>query len=363
MIGIFWIAACSQPFVALDTADSSGDPAPDSTADSADPDDTGEVEVEPLPLCINEFMPHNAASAYDGAGVAADWIELHNPGEVDVDLDGWTLTDDIDEPDKQALTGLGVPTGGFLVLWASGDPTSGPDHLGFGLAEEGGAVGLYNPEGQGAVVQYGTVETDFSVARLTDCCSGDGCLDFTFRGTPGYSNEPIVYESVPLTAAGSTWHYWAAAEVDSTWALPAYYDSAWPMGSAPLGYGDAQATMIEYGGDPNNKWVTSWYRLGFEVTGVDQLESMTLGIMRDDGAVVYVNGTEVLRDNMPEGEVVATTLAAATTTSETGFYTYILDVGPLFEGPNVVAVELHQASVTTSDATFDLELYGNRRVP
>ncbi|MSP56313.1 MAG: lamin tail domain-containing protein [Myxococcales bacterium] len=356
MSGLLLLLACSQPFVVEDTGDSSRD----SAADSAGPEDTG--DVEPLSVCINEFMPHNAASAYDGLGLASDWIELHNPGEVDLDLTGWTLTDDVGETDKHLFDGLGLGAGGYLLLWASGDEAAGPDHVGFSLAQEGGEVGLYDPDGQGAVVQYGTVETDFAVARLTDCCSGAGCLDFTFRGTPGYSNEPIVYETVPMIAPGSIWRYWTGAAVDNSWSLPAYYDDAWLSGTAPLGYGDAQATMIEYGGDPANKWITSWFRLAFDVTGVDQLETMTIDLMRDDGALVYVNGTEVLRSNMPEGEVVATTLASAVTASETGFYTFSLDPGPLFEGTNVVAVELHQASVTTTDAAFDLALSGDRRV-
>ena len=121
--------------------------------------------------------------------------------------------------------------------------------------------------------------------------------------------------------------------------------------------------MIPYGDDPNNKWVTSWFRLGFEVAGADTMDSMTLGIMRDDGAVVYVNGIEVLRDDMPDGEILPTTLASAATTSETGFFSYTLDAFPLVEGHNVVAVEIHQYTATSSDLTMDLQLSGSRIVP
>lgn len=361
MIALLLFLACSQPFDEVDTAGETGEPDSDpgpgpDTGDSAD--DT--AVVEPLPLCINEVMPENVASAYDADGLALDWVELYNPGDAAVDLAGWTLSDDGDEPGKAPLDGLTVGQGEFLLVWAGGDTTPGADHVGFKLSEDGGQVGVYDPDGQGQVVQYGSVEPDFAVARLTDCCTGEGCLDFQFRGTPGYSNEPIVYETVPLIAAQSTWSYWTGLEVDPAWLTSSFDDSAWPTGPAPLGYGDAQATVIPYGDDAANKWVTSWFRLGFEVADADTFDTMTVGIARDDGAVVYVNGIEVLRDNMPDGEVLSTTLALASSVSETGFYSYELDAFPLVEGHNVVAVEVHQYSVSSSDLSFDLQLSASR---
>lgn len=362
-----WVCGCSQPF---DDPDSGLDSAPgDSVVDTGESGDTHDSEDSadtaeeiPLPICINEFMPANVASVYDSTGAAADWVELHNPGAEAVDLTGWTVSDDPAEPDKQRLDGLLIGREDFIVLWASGDVTVGPDHLGFKLSDEGGAIGVYTPEGQGTVVTYGSVEPDFSVARVTDCCAGEDCLDFQFRGTPGYSNVAIVYETVPLIASASTWRYWTGLDVDPAWVSSGFDDSAWPSGPAPLGYGDTQTTVIPYGDDPENKWTTSWFRLGFEVTDADDMDTLTVGVMRDDGAVVYINGIEVLRDNMPEGQILSTTTASAATTSETGFYSYTLDAFPLVEGHNTIAVEVHQFTVNSSDLTMDLELSASRVV-
>lgn len=152
---------------------------------------SGERSAEPVALCINEFMAANLVSVLDDEGVSADWIELHNPTNVDVSLDGWSLTDDPGEPDKHRLPGgLVVEAGGFLVLWADGTPDRGPTHLGFSLSEDGEAIGLYAPDGSGTVVRYGKMVADLAVARTTDCCfdGSEACFVYTFGGTPGATN-------------------------------------------------------------------------------------------------------------------------------------------------------------------------------
>ena len=79
---------------------------------------------------------------------------------------------------------------------------------------------------------------------------------------------------------------------------------------------------------------------------------------RDDGAVVYLNGSEVFRNNMPAGTVLYNTLAvdAVGGTNEDLFLTADIDPARLRTGENVVAVELHQANGSSSDTVFDLGL-------
>jgi hypothetical protein len=173
-----------------DLADS-GDTGAGGTDTAEDPGvDSAEEPHEPLTLCINEWMPSNDAAAYDERGLAGDWVELANPGDDAVDLLGWSLSDDAAEPDKHRVSdSLVVPPGGFLLLWADSDPTAGPTHLDFSLAGSGGEIGLYNPPGDGSRVTYAAMDPDFSVARRTDCCTGESCFEVTWRGTPGASNE------------------------------------------------------------------------------------------------------------------------------------------------------------------------------
>lgn len=164
-----------------ETETETGDPEADTAED---------VPHEPLTLCINEWMPSNDAAAYDERGMAGDWIELGNPGDEPVDLDGWSVSDDRAEPDKHVIRGtLEVPPRGFVLLWADGEPAVGIAHLGFSLAGSGGEIGLYNPPGDGSLVTYAAMDPDFSIARDPDCCTGDSCFETTWRGTPGASNE------------------------------------------------------------------------------------------------------------------------------------------------------------------------------
>jgi hypothetical protein len=86
-----------------------------------------------------------------------------------------------------------------------------------------------------------------------------------------------------------------------------------------------------------------------------------LSIERDDGAIVYLNGVEAYRTNMPAGTVTYTTLASSSGEGGTWF-TAAVPVSQLVTGLNVMAVELHQRSRTDTDASFDFELKGTVRL-
>ena len=110
----------------------------------------------------------------------------------------------------------------------------------------------------------------------------------------------------------------------------------------------------------NSKHVTTYFRRTFSVTNPGALPSLTLRLLRDDGAIVYLNGAEVLRSNMPGGAVSSSMLASTTVVGadESAFVTAAISPTLLVAGSNVIAVELHQSEVTSSDLSFDLELLG-----
>ncbi len=162
-----------------------------------------------------------------------------------------------------------------------------------------------------------------------------------------------------LVAPGSSWRYLddgAAPAAD--WIALDFDDDGWGAGTAPLGYGDTQVTWISYGYDPAHKHVTSWFRHGFQVGDTATAGPLTVGLRRDAGGVVYLNGEEVLRANMPEGPIEPTTLAndAVEGIYELKYFREEVDPALLLEGENVVAVELHRASPAGDDLTFDLWL-------
>jgi len=176
-----------------ETGETGDTSAPDSgetneTGDSQESADTWDPDA-PLELCINEFMSDNKTSLTDETGATPDWIELHNPGADEVALAGWTMTDDADETDKSELDDtLVIEAHGFLVFYADNLPDLGTQHLGFSLSQDGGTVGLYAPDGRGSLLQYAWIASDLSAARVPDCCSGDGCWDYVYQGTPGVTN-------------------------------------------------------------------------------------------------------------------------------------------------------------------------------
>jgi hypothetical protein len=71
-------------------------------------------------VVINEVQPANTATIADEDGDYEDWIELYNAGNVQVDLDGYGLSDDTTEPYQWTFPPVSVEPGGYLFLFASG---------------------------------------------------------------------------------------------------------------------------------------------------------------------------------------------------------------------------------------------------
>ena len=165
-----------------------------------------------------------------------------------------------------------------------------------------------------------------------------------------------------LVSQGSTWNYSATGiDLPANWVTAGYNDAAWPSGPAKLGYGDGdEATVIGYGPDPNNKYVTTFFRHTFQVTSAASYSNLKVGLRRDDGGIVYFNGTEIFRSNMPEGPIGFSTFASAVVggADETTFYEHPVDPSLLVDGANILAVRIHQVGGNSSDLSFDLYLTG-----
>ena len=221
------------------------------------------------------------------------------------------------------------------------------------------------PEGVGSVVTYQKLAPDFSAARVPDCCEGDGCFSFDFRGSPGESNVDPVYETVELVPVGGTWSYWDQGTNPGTgWETATFDDSAWSSGPGPLGYGDShQVTTVSYGGVDTAKYITTWFRTTFDAPP-RALDTLTLSLLRDDGARIYLNGSEIVRDNLPEGDLTDDTLSTASVggADETAYWSFTLDPTLVETGSNTLAVEIHQSAADSSDLGFDLALEAEIRV-
>ena len=157
---------------------------------------------------------------------------------------------------------------------------------------------------------------------------------------------------------GDTWRYLDdGSDQGAAWRDPAFDDTSWPEGQAPLGYGAGdEATEIGFGPDADSKYVTTYFRKTFTVEDPADYTSLTGMLAYDDGAIVYLNGSEVFRINMPGGVAGFETLAfdAADYAPEP----LALNLNQLLPGTNVVAVEIHQGNAASSDLIFNLMLEG-----
>jgi hypothetical protein len=138
-----------------------------------------------------------------------------------------------------------------------------------------------------------------------------------------------------------------------------FADTAWAAGPAPLGYGDAHIqTTVSFGPSDSTKYVTTYFRHAFNVISARDIVSLVVSLMRDDGAVVYLNGTEIFRSNMPVGTIASTTRPSNTVApgEETSFFDSNVDPSLLVNGKNVIAVEVHQVNGPSTDLGFDLQL-------
>ncbi|MBM3845061.1 MAG: hypothetical protein FJ405_02085, partial [Verrucomicrobia bacterium] len=108
-----------------------------------------------------------------------------------------------------------------------------------------------------------------------------------------------------LIATGAVWRFHDLGfNLSNVWRGLTYDDALWKSGPAQLGYGENdEATRVEFGGDPNNRFITTYFRKRFEVAAPESFSSLTIRLLRDDGAVVHVNDGELFRSNMPGGDI------------------------------------------------------------
>jgi len=155
---------------------------------------------------------------------------------------------------------------------------------------------------------------------------------------------------------GGTWKYFDAGmepplQSGSAWYQSAYNVSSWNIGPAQLGYGDGDETTVI-----SSATLTAYFRQTFIVNDVGDFSGLNLQLTYDDGAVVYLNGVEIWRVNMPAGNINYNTFASAS--SGDNATASVTKPNTLINGTNVIAVEIHQHAANSSDISFDFALSG-----
>ncbi len=208
-------------------------------------------------------------------------------------------------------------------------------------------------------------EADAEFARFRLVTAGDVVADDFTLPSGGLGRE--IARLVPEDAL---WKYLdTGVDPGPGWKRRGFDDASWASGRAQLGYGDGdEATVVGYGADPGERFITTWFRSTFVVPDASAFASLQLRLLQDDGAIVYLNGREVARANLPSGAVTASTLATdgLSRTDERTFTPYdvptelLIELAPrmVSSGVNVLAAEVHQASPGSNDLSFAAELIG-----
>lgn len=165
-------------------------------------------------------------------------------------------------------------------------------------------------------------------------------------------------QTTTLINQGSTWHYFNQGLLPAAnWMQGAFSVNTWQQAPAEFGFGDSdETTILSFGSDPNNKYITAYFRKDVNITLAGSLNA---SVKVDDATVVYFNGTEVFRHNLPvyPSAIGYSTLGISPTANENTWHDFTIPSNLIVVGGNnTIAVEMHQAEITSSDMSFDFKL-------
>ncbi|MEM1359079.1 MAG: CotH kinase family protein, partial [Bacteroidota bacterium] len=216
-----------------------------------------------------------------------DWFELYNASSQPVDLADWGLSDDREAPAKWALPQISLPPGAYLLVWASG------------------------------------------------------------------KDRPRLAEPRTLITQGDIFRYHLPdAPFLSNWRDLDFDDAVWSTGPSGFGHGDGDDTTEVPPGT-----LTVQLRKKFTLTAPEDITDMVLSMDIDDGFVAYLNGQEVARDNIRGSRPNYNTRAdhdwEANMYSGRSPKDYeLLNFRELLRvGENILAIQVHNANITSNDLT------------
>jgi len=156
---------------------------------------------------------------------------------------------------------------------------------------------------------------------------------------------------------GDDWQYYdagdepAAQSGNMEWHSFEFDDSAWQNGPSHFGYGDGDEATV------TQPTLAQYFRKEFHLANGAAYVDIDVNLVHDDGINIYLNGTNLTRVNMPTGNIDYNTLALYYVENEITTASFPIQ---LLNGKNVIAVEVHQATLNSSDISFNLQLRANK---
>ncbi len=191
-------------------------------------------------------------------------------------------------------------------------------------------------------------------------------------GTDANGGDLVIFEvwrvedSFRAIEPGSTWRYFRGQSEASSpvpaWRALNFDDASWAAGAAPFGYGEAGiATDLSDLSPPmQSNYTTLFLRQTFEVSNITAVSELLARANYDDGFVMWINEIEVLRVNAngTEGDPVLYDDRAAGTHESGSIEEFQLPnpLDYLVNGTNIVCVEVLNATISSTDLFFDIEI-------
>jgi hypothetical protein len=304
----------------------------------------------------NAIKPLTVPSSLLRAGTNTLSVEVHNvtagASRLMFDLQATLFAAGADSqaPTAPTLTGT-RGANGVSLSW-----TPGTDDIALGgyLITRDGMPIASTGSGTTSFIDTGVDITNSHTYRVS-------AFDTNANSTP--SNEITIggQANPNLMAFGSSWRwFYAEGGPSSGWASSSFDDSTWAAGLGELGYGDSdERTLIST--SPTPRPLTAYFRTTVDVPNPGAFSSVLAELIRDDGAVVYVNGVEVGRTNMPTGPIAFSTPASSIISDRTAERTPVamyIPASAFVPGTNVIAVEVHNSDRWSGDLSMDLKLTG-----
>jgi hypothetical protein len=306
---------------------------------------------------ISELMASNNDSLLDEDMDSSDWIEIYNPTEAIINLDGWYLTDDSDDLRKWEFPAVEIGAGDFLVVFASGKDRQDPDdelHTNFQLRTGGEFLALVFSDGQTIAHSYNEYPSQF--------------VDISYGISGGIGSISTDITLIPEPAAVRV----LIPDSDSlglSWTEPGFDDSAWLNGFTGVGYerssGYEDLINLDIQDQMYGRNASCYIRVPFEIGDVSTIDRLTLRMKYEDGFVAYLNGVPIASFGVDDPEHVFWREAAIGNRPDSMAVEFedfdITDnIGALRNGDNILAIHGLNATITSSDFLFLPVLIGTQ---
>lgn len=231
----------------------------------------------------------------------------------------------------------------FAQLWKRGSGQSISSALG-GTAITIPVTGTADGEPNGEAIGFDAVGRGYFT--LSDNATTQPMRYFARTSSDGPPSQQA------LVQAGSTWLYLDnGTDQGAAWRDPLFNDSSWNTGVAQFGFGEGDEQTIVH----SNR-STIYFRKSFTVQNSASVTNLMLKLLVDDGAAVFLNNSPVCYYGLASNAVFSTLATQQTVSLQNTWLSFPVAPSKLTNGVNTLAVEVHQASLISSNFSFDLQL-------